>query len=59
MSEEKHLHMERKILKWGNSYAIRIPKEFLEKLGINPDIELTPFNTYLKTAMQNHFKKKS
>lgn len=39
MSQDHHLHMERKILKWGNSYAIRIPKEFIEKLGINPETD--------------------
>ena len=26
-----------RIKKWGNSYGIRIPKEQLEKLGIQPD----------------------
>lgn len=39
MSQEKHLNMERKILKWGNSYAIRIPKDFLEKLDIDPETD--------------------
>jgi len=26
-----------RIKKWGNSYAIRIPKEILDTLGIRPD----------------------
>ncbi len=29
-----------RIQKWGNSYGLRIPKNILEELGLNPDSRL-------------------
>jgi antitoxin MazE len=28
------------VKKWGNSYGVRIPKELLERLGIQPDTRI-------------------
>jgi antitoxin MazE len=53
------MRMTTKVQKWGNSYAVRLPKAVVEELGLSSDtkvdIETTPKGIFIKPQKRIKF----